>query len=264
MRKYIFSERRRINKKAWFFAILTILTLCYITMSQPIEVSIPIQRAERLAHMPLPSSSESEDKKESFLSRYRISPPRDVPYVALTFDDAPSAYTNAVLDALEAMGVQATFFVIGEKVKEYEDIIERMDAAGHDIGNHTYSHVPLNSDIAAHDVKEIRRCEQAIKDITGLGTLYVRPPFNTLSDGTAVALGEAGYRFCLYDLDSRDFFTSSTRRILENIHDVKPGDIIRLHDGHISPQMVKEIIIALRDKGLEPVTLRRLVTADMS
>ena len=64
--------------------------------------------------------------------------------VAITFDDGPNpVYTPKLLDGLKERDVKATFFVIGEEAELYPEIIERMAKEGHEIGNHTYSHVNL-------------------------------------------------------------------------------------------------------------------------
>ena len=258
MRRFQSTGRRGRKHKVSFFTALTILVLCYISLTQPIPQMVPVQFAPSIME-PLPMP-----RKQSTLDRYLVKPPKDVPYVALTFDDGPTEYTEALLDTLDQMEVQATFFLIGEQIEDYTHVVRRMDEAGHDIGNHTHRHAVLTSDVVADDMRQIRLCEQAIKDITKRCTLFIRPPYDALSEDITEALGAAGYRICLYDVDSRDFFTSSQRRILENLEDVKGGDIIRFHDGHIHPNTVKEIIRTLREKGLEPVSLRRLITANLS
>ena len=81
-------------------------------------------------------------------------------YVALTFDDGPRRDTTApLLDGLRDRGAHATFFVIGEQIPGNEDLLERMAAEGHQIGNHTYSHVSLQGAAEFTAIEEIRKTE---------------------------------------------------------------------------------------------------------
>src|SRR6266446_5278073 len=106
----------------------------------------------------------------------------DGPYIAMTFDDGPSAtLTPKLLDLLAAHHIKATFFVIGQNVADHPEIVQRAAREGHEIGNHSWSHPYLAkmSDDAVR--RELRRTDGAIKDATGRRPTLMRPPYGSIS-----------------------------------------------------------------------------------
>src|SRR6059058_6205242 len=106
----------------------------------------------------------------------------DGPYIAMTFDDGPSAtLTPKLLDLLAARHIKATFFVIGENVAEHPEIVERTAREGHEIGNHSWSHPNLAkmSDDAVRS--QIKRTEEAIIGAIGSRPVLLRPPYGSLT-----------------------------------------------------------------------------------
>ncbi|MDE6607275.1 MAG: polysaccharide deacetylase family protein, partial [Lachnospiraceae bacterium] len=100
--------------------------------------------------------------------------------IAITFDDGPHPqYTKQLLDGLKERGVKATFFVTGEHAELHPDIIERMNEEGHLIGNHTYSHIQLNSGNREEFKNQLIKTNEIISEITGNEVLYVRPPYGS-------------------------------------------------------------------------------------
>lgn len=84
--------------------------------------------------------------------------PAEPMYLALTFDDGPSPqYTPRLLDGLKQRGVHATFFLIGQQVQDYPELVQRIRAEGHQIGNHTYDHAPLDRLSCGEAMAEIGR-----------------------------------------------------------------------------------------------------------
>jgi poly-beta-1,6 N-acetyl-D-glucosamine synthase len=103
--------------------------------------------------------------------------------VALTFDDGPDPrWTPKVLDVLAREGVPATFFVIGSHVTSYPGIVAREDHEGHEIGNHTFTHVSLLQTSTWRAGLELRLTEVAIAAATGHHTLLMRPPYSSEPD----------------------------------------------------------------------------------
>jgi peptidoglycan/xylan/chitin deacetylase (PgdA/CDA1 family) len=96
-----------------------------------------------LAASPEPSTTPSPNR--SSISSVKV----DVPYIAMTFDDGPRAngkdtyFTPKLLDILKERHIHATFFVVGQMVKAHPEILKREIAEGHEIGNHTWDHLPL-------------------------------------------------------------------------------------------------------------------------
>jgi peptidoglycan/xylan/chitin deacetylase (PgdA/CDA1 family) len=106
----------------------------------------------------------------------------EVKKVAITFDDGPNPeYTEKLLDGLKERNVTATFFLIGSEVKEYPDIVKRMDEEGHLIGNHTYEHVNL-CETDTNQVKwQVEQTNDLIYEVTGKRPVYIRPPYGSWS-----------------------------------------------------------------------------------
>ena len=102
-------------------------------------------------------------------------PPADR-YAALTFDDGPSpTCTPILLDGLRERGVHATFFLIGSKIDGQEELVRRMQAEGHQIGNHSYDHAMLQKTDTASALRDLARCDAALQQLLGEGTYWVRP-----------------------------------------------------------------------------------------
>ncbi|MFI5280735.1 MAG: polysaccharide deacetylase family protein, partial [Gemmatimonadales bacterium] len=99
--------------------------------------------------------------------------------LALTFDDGPDdRWTDEILDTLKALGVKATFFVVGQNVEKYPDAVRRMVAEGHEVGNHTFSH-PNMAEVGKRRVRlELNATERAIEAVTGRSTRLFRAPYN--------------------------------------------------------------------------------------
>src|ERR1043166_7250206 len=102
----------------------------------------------------------------------------DGPYVAMTFDDGPSAkLTPRLLDLLAAHHIHATFFVIGQNVSENPEITARAAREGHEIGNHSWSH-PNFAKMSTEGVRnQLRKTDEAIKSATGASPKLMRPPY---------------------------------------------------------------------------------------
>ena len=98
-------------------------------------------------------------------------------YIALTFDDGPwPVTTERLLDGLAERGAKATFFLIGEQIGTMEDTVRRMQAEGHQIGNHTYTHMDLSRGDSAERVREIEKTDETLRALLGDGSYWLRPP----------------------------------------------------------------------------------------
>jgi peptidoglycan/xylan/chitin deacetylase (PgdA/CDA1 family) len=154
------------------------------------------------------------------------------PYVSITFDDGPSPkYTPQILDILKQHDVKATFFVVGKHVKKYPDIVKRMVAEGHDVGNHTYNHRDLVPATKATILKELRKTDEIIKDTVSVNTTLFRPPRGVYNQAARKTLVEEGYEIILWSLSSCDWRPNSPAGILKRIKRfTKNGTIILFHD----------------------------------
>lgn len=184
---------------------------------------------------------------------------RDEKKVAITFDDGPDAKTTALLlDGLKARKVHATFFVIGEKAEQNPELIRRMSEEGHLIGNHTYSHVQLNALSSNQARSQVKAANDVIEGITGQEVIYLRPPYGEWSHKKDCPQNMIAV---YWDVDPLDWKRTDTEQIAADIlRQVKPGDIILLHDIYkTSVQAAFLVIDELQRQGYEFVTVDELM-----
>ncbi|MFR8451395.1 MAG: polysaccharide deacetylase family protein [Fusicatenibacter saccharivorans] len=123
---------------------------------------------------------EREGAKETAAEAEKSVPRR----AALTFDDGPNAcYTPEVLEILKENEIPATFFLQGQCLAGNEEIVRRMHAEGHLIGNHTFHHVQLTKVSEEEAREEVVKTSNAIYEITGEYPVYIRPPFGEWREG---------------------------------------------------------------------------------
>lgn len=186
---------------------------------------------------------------------------RDEKKVAITFDDGPDAKTTALLlDGLKARKVRATFFVIGEKAEQNPELICRMSEEGHLIGNHTYSHVQLNMLSSSQACSQVKAANDIIEKITGQEVIYLRPPYGEWDHKKDCPQNMIAV---YWDVDPLDWKRTDTKQIAADIlRQIKPGDIILLHDIYkTSVQAAFIVIDELQRQGYEFVTVEELLFA---
>ena len=179
--------------------------------------------------------------------------------VALTFDDGPhGTYTSELLDGLKQRGVVASFFVLGEHVEGNEELILRMKEEGHLIGNHTFSHVKLDTLSDSEACDEVKRTCEAIEAVTGEKVEYIRPPYGAYNEELECMIN---LNKVLWTVDPQDWNTTDTNAIVRHVvNNVKDGDIILLHD--IYPSSVAaalRIVDELKARGYIFVTVDDIV-----
>ena len=185
--------------------------------------------------------------------------------IALSFDDGPHPrLTPVILDILAEYGVKATFFMVGENVGYYPAAARAVAEAGHEIGNHTFSHRRFGRMSEDDLLHEIHACEEAISSVTNTPVRWIRPPEGQLSEVMGEVLGDSDYRIILWDVDTRDWAHTPPAEITRHILDtVQAGDIILMHDfiGHDSPtpEALRRVIPALLERGYRFVTVGELV-----
>ena len=115
--------------------------------------------------------------------------------VALTFDDGPHPrFTDEILDILEKYSVKATFFVIGRNAESYRGKLKRIAESGHEIGNHTYSHVTAGKTNAENFALELKKTHEIIKKITGTEPVLFRPPTGYCNTVAVKSAAEMNYK----------------------------------------------------------------------
>ncbi len=179
------------------------------------------------------------------------------PMVALTYDDGPSQYTSAILDILEQHGSAATFFVVGQRVNSYPDILRRACELHCEIGNHTYSHKTLTKISISEIQSQINMTNDAVRAITGISPVVMRPPGGA-HNGTVE--GSVGMPLILWSIDTLDWRTRNAARtqaaVLESVSD---GDIVLMHDLYQQTAAASSVIIPeLVRRGYQLITVSEL------
>jgi cellulose synthase/poly-beta-1,6-N-acetylglucosamine synthase-like glycosyltransferase/peptidoglycan/xylan/chitin deacetylase (PgdA/CDA1 family) len=197
--------------------------------------------------------------------------------LALTFDDGPDPdWTPKILDILQAKGVHASFFVIGENAQAYPDLVQRVLAEGHDVGNHTFTHPNLGELPDGLVTLEINATERLFEGLTGRSMRLFRAPYlgdaepTTADEIVPIQIAQSmGYFSVGLHVDPNDWqrppADDIVQRVIEQVADPNPdirGHIILLHDsgGDRSETIaaLPKLIDALRAKGYEFVRVSEL------
>lgn len=220
--------------------------------------------ADRVSGRKIANDQTGEESGEQAESGNRWSgqmenPIEEKPKIALTFDDGPSpTYTPMLLDGLKKRKIKATFFLIGESAKAYPEIVERMQAEGHLIGNHTYHHCELTALSTEKGLEEIEQTSRVIEKITGQPVRYVRPPYGEWSDALEDRLSMIPV---LWSVDSLDWTTENVSEIVDRVvTKTRENDMILMHDCYESSvKAAFQIIDLLQEKGYRFVLAEELL-----
>src|SRR6266581_2890917 len=185
------------------------------------------------------------------------------PYIAMTFDDGPSAtLTPKLLDLLAAHHIKATFFVIGENVAEHPEIVARAAHEGHEIGNHSWSHPNLAKMSDEGVRRELRRTDDAIKSAIGARPTLLRPPYGSITARQKRWIhDEFGYQIILWDVDPYDWKRPGPSVVCNRIlKETRPGSIVLSHDIHSGTiEAMPSTFDQLQAKGFKFVTVSELI-----
>jgi len=170
--------------------------------------------------------------------------------VWLTFDDGPTPkITPFVLDTLLFYNVKATFFCLGKQVLKHPEILQRIKAEGHSIGNHSFSHTNGFTTCTKKYLKDIEKCQQII-----LETKLFRPPFGNIYPWQIAKLKKE-YKIIMWDVVGWDFDknTSKKKCFLNVVNNVGSGSIILLHDNEKAQENLQfalpKIIETLKERA---------------
>lgn len=189
-------------------------------------------------------------------------PPRKK--VALTFDDGPDPkYTPQLLEILQKEQVVATFFVVGERVGHYPDVVRRINREGHLIANHSFTHTDFEHLTNEEIVKlELDPASKAVEKLTGYYPLIMRPPYGSLRTDSVNFLRGEGWHIVRWSLDTFDWDRTRNKperiinRILELHH---PNAIVLMHcNNKATVEVLPQVIKTLRDLGYDFVTVTDL------
>lgn len=184
-------------------------------------------------------------------------------HVAITFDDGPhSEFTPKALDLLKKYKAKATFFCIGQNVEKHPEILKRIIAEGHTIGNHTYSHVKSFGFLSTSKViAELVKANQVIKDLIGKEMKLYRPAFGVTNPSIEKAVKTLKPYSIGWNIRSLDTTLRTEKMIFRRItRKVSKGDIILLHDtSQKTINVLEQLLLFLREQKLEVVTANQLL-----
>ena len=194
------------------------------------------------------------------------------PEIALTFDDGPGRWTAEIAATLEEHGCAATFFLRGPAVEERPERVAALAAAGHELGNHLWSHSDSTTLGREELAAELGRTADAIEAAGGRRPDLVRPPYFKGPENVAEAAAGLGVRaIVLRSIAVSDWAAGSAAEIYDPVMErAGPGDIVCLHDGISSDkrdtdsreptaEALKRLVPALLERGLRPVTVSQLL-----
>ncbi|HEU0209005.1 MAG TPA: polysaccharide deacetylase family protein [Candidatus Udaeobacter sp.] len=187
----------------------------------------------------------------------------DGPYIAMTFDDGPSAVlTPKLLDLLAARHIKVTFFVLGENVTENPEIVARAAREGHEIGSHSWSH-PNFAKMSQESIRsQLQRTDEAIKNATGKSPTLFRPPYGSITPRQKEWIHDQfGYDIILWDVDPFDWKRPGPSVVRSRIlKETRQGSIVLSHDIHPGTiEAMPSTLDELAAKGFKFVTVSELI-----
>jgi peptidoglycan-N-acetylglucosamine deacetylase len=187
--------------------------------------------------------------------------------VALTFDDGPTtAGTDSILAILARERVSATFFLTGGEMERNPELGRRIVGAGHEVGNHTYSHARMVLRSQGFIRSEIEATDALIRQAGHRGPIHFRPPYGKKLVGLPMYLRSTGRTTVMWDVEPESYpeVGASAERIVDHVAArVQPGSIILLHVMYPSREpslrAVPDLIRRIREMGYEFVTVSELI-----
>lgn len=188
--------------------------------------------------------------------------------IALSFDDGPHPkYTVEILDILKEYNIKATFFVLGIHAEKYPEIIKRQVEEGHEIGNHSYSHIDMRKATKKQIRDEFEKTQEIIYSIANIKPKLFRPPYGNYNKDVLKIISSDDVQVVLWTFyqDSKDWSNPGVDTIVNTtLSKIQNGDIILFHDyvykeeSH-TVEALKIIIPKLLEKGYKFVTISELL-----
>jgi len=190
----------------------------------------------------------------------------DGQYIAMTFDDGPhKTNTPRLLDMLKERHIHATFFLVGENVVDNQEIVKRIVAEGHELGNHSWSHPNFAIMNDASVREQLQKTQDAITKASGVTPKLMRPPYGSFTTRQKNwAHGEFGFTVVLWDVDPEDWKYRNAERVKREILKAAvSGSIVLSHDIHkTTVDAMPEVLDTLAARGFKFVTVSQLISMD--
>lgn len=187
------------------------------------------------------------------------------PFIAITFDDGPTEFTQEILKLLSKHQAKATFFLVGKKAKEQPDLVKTISDNGHQIGNHSYSHSNYIGFLSTRKVlSEIQKTDDVLHEILGSKPQLFRPPFGVTNPAYNRALSKTKHKVIGWNVRSLDTVIKDDEIIFNRVKDkIKPGNIFLFHDtSKKTVRVLEQLLIEIENKGFKPVTVDELLNTE--
>ncbi len=189
-------------------------------------------------------------------------------WVGLSFDDGPDpSLTSEVLETLRDRGAKATFYVVGERVRDHPALVHQAANEGHSIGNHTWSHENLEDRPISAVLSELDATDTEIRRAGVEPVLEVRPPRGALAPEIGDAIRASGRRVVHWSIGPDQLLSdghSAESAAAIAAGAAAPGSIILLHDGgpvgRRSVSVLAHLLDGLNERGLKVVPVDQLLT----
>jgi probable sporulation protein (polysaccharide deacetylase family) len=223
-----------LDKKKWIRAGIWIFLICLIVCG----AILVLPRSETTgADLEAPQPYRSGDPESSCIS------------LAINVDWGEE-FIPDLLQVLADNGVSATFFLTGRWCDLNPDLAADIAAAGHELGNHGYSHKSPNASSREAIIDEIQRTEAAIEKATGIVTRLYAPPSGEEEPHVIAAAAEAGYDTILWSVDTIDWQKPDAATIIERVKNkIRGGAIILAHPTAATVEALKSLIKDLEEEG---------------
>lgn len=260
MKKLTKNDKERLNsmRKIIFFSLLTLVFFCF-----PQEIIQAYSNKEyhwSFNRQPNNQPSTTEPSYQKLLTKYDgfYLGNTDKKEVYLTFDNGyENGYTAGILDVLKEKEVPAAFFVTGHYLLDQEELVKRMVAEGHIIGNHSWHHPSLVEVDDGRFKRELEKVKNKYQELTGRNDMiYLRTPRGVFSERTLALSKQQGYFNVFWSLAYKDWLVNEQKgwqhaydQITKRVH---PGAVMLLHSvSKDNAEALDKVIDEIRKQGYE-------------
>ncbi len=234
-------------KLVWKVGLL--LIILFVGLKFGISRTVTVSNTVNGKELPI-YSVETDDKK-----------------VALSFDAAwGNEDTQIILDTLAKYNVHATFFMTGGWVENYPEDVKKIQAAGHDLANHSENHKNMSQLTDAECQEELMKVHNKVKELTGVEMNLFRPPYGDYDSHVITNAKNCNYHTIQWSVDSLDWKDYGVESIIKTVtehKELKNGAIILMHNGaKYTAQALPTIIEKLQADGYQIVSISQLIYKD--
>lgn len=200
-----------------------------------------------------------ENLASNYQNRICIGGNTNKPKVALTFDDAPEKYTENIVRILNKYNIKGTFFCIGNQIEIYPDIIKMIDASGHILANHSFSHQKFTLTDQKTIFAEIAKTNELVFKYINKYPNFFRPPYGAVDQNVIDYVVDFNMTTIYWSLDLYDWLETK-QYVIESIeNNLRNDEILLLHSNKNTFENLPLIIETIQSKGFEIVPLEELV-----